>query len=114
MSSKVHVKKEDNVIVLSGKDKGKQGKIITTIPKQGKVIVEGVNIITKHVKPRNQYQQGGLIKQEASIEASKVMLVCSKCNSPSRIKRMNLEDGSKARVCKKCGEIIDIIKESDE
>jgi large subunit ribosomal protein L24 len=114
MSGKVHVKKEDKVLVLSGKDKGKQGKVVSTMPKDGKVIVEGVNIITKHVKPKNQYQQGGLIKQEAAIDASKVMLVCSKCSKPARIQKKILENGSKARVCKKCGEVIDLIKESDE
>ena len=114
MNAKVHVKKNDKVIVLSGKDKGKKGKVIDVIPKENKVIVEGVNMVTKHIKPRNQYQQGGLVEQEGAINSSKVMLVCDKCNEPSRVEKRILGDGSKARACKKCGEVIDLIKESKD
>lgn len=114
MNKKVHVKKADKVVVLSGKDIGKKGKVMEVIPKEGKVIVESVNIIKRHVKPRNQYEQGGIVKQEGAIHASKVMLICDKCNRPTRISKRILEDGSKARVCKKCNEVIDLIKEVKE
>ncbi len=88
--------------------------MIDVIPKENKVIVEGINMVTKHIKPRNQYQQGGLVNQEGAIYASKVMLICDKCNKPSRIEKKILGDGSKARACKKCGEIIDLIIESSD
>lgn len=113
--AKVHVKKGDMVYVLNGKDRGKKGKVLDVDRKSGKVIVEGVNIVTKHVKPRpNKGFQGGLVHQEAPIYACKVMLICEKCGAPTKIGRKILEDGGKARVCKKCGEIIDIIKKGKE
>lgn len=114
MNKKVHVKKDDKILVLSGKDKGKKTRVIAVIPSEGKVIAEGVNMVKKHKKPRNQYEQGGILKQEGAIDASKVMLICDKCSQPARVTRKVLEDGSKARVCKKCKEIIDIIKEAKE
>lgn len=104
---KIHVKKDDLVIVISGKDKGKQGKVLSAMPKQGKVIVEGVNIATKHKKPRAMGQPGGIIKQEAAIYASKVMLVCPRCGKATRLAHKLLEDGNKVRLCKKCGETFD-------
>lgn len=105
--SKVHVKKGDNVSVLSGKDKDKKGEVLTVIPSEGKVIVKGVNIVTKHQKPRNAADQGGIIHQESAIPACKVMLVCPKCGKASRTGKKVLEDGEKVRFCKKCGEVID-------
>ncbi len=105
--SKVHVKKGDNVSVLSGKDKGKKGEVLTVIPSDGKVIVKGVNIVTKHKKPRNAADQGGIVHQEAAVPACKVMLVCPKCGKASRTGTKVLEDGEKVRFCKKCGEVID-------
>ena len=93
--SKVHVKKGDNVSVLSGKDKDKKGEVLTVIPSEGKVIVKGVNIVTKHQKPRNAADQGGIIHQEAAIPACKVMLVCPKCGKASRTGKKVLEDGEK-------------------
>ncbi len=114
MNKKVNIKKDDNVVVLSGKNRGKKGKVLAVIPKEGKVIVEGVNVVTKHKKPRNQYEKGGLIDQEAPVYVSNVMLVCKKCGKPTRSARKVFEDGSKARVCKKCSEVIDYIKESGE
>jgi large subunit ribosomal protein L24 len=102
---KVNVKKNDKVVILSGKDKGKQGKVLTVIPKEGRVIVEGVNMLTKHVKPRKQGQTGGIIKQEGPIDASNVMHLCNKCNKPTRIARRILDDGSKVRYCKNCDEV---------
>ena len=102
----MNVKKGDTIVVLSGKDKGKQGKILKSDPKGGKVIVEGVNVAMKHRKPRKQNEEGGIIKMETPIYACKVMLVCPKCGKPTRPAFRILEDGSKARVCRKCGEII--------
>ena len=102
----MNVKKGDTIVVLSGKDKGKQGKVLKSDPKGGKVIVEGVNVAMKHRKPRKQNEEGGIIKMETPIYACKVMLVCPKCGKPTRPAFRILEDGSKARVCRKCGETI--------
>ncbi|MBQ8121448.1 MAG: 50S ribosomal protein L24 [Ruminococcus sp.] len=104
--NKVHVKTGDTVVVLSGKDKGKQGKVLQVSPKERKVIVEGLNIATKHVKPRRQGEQGGIVEAEAAMYASKVQLVCPKCSKATRTGHKFLEDGSKVRVCKSCGEEI--------
>ncbi len=104
--NKVHVKTGDTVVVLSGKDKGKQGKVLQVSPKEGKVIVEGLNIATKHVKPRRQGEQGGIVEAEAAMYACKVQLVCPKCGKATRIGHKILEDGSKVRVCKSCNEEI--------
>ena len=98
----MNIKKDDKVIVLSGKDKGKQGKILAADPKGMKVTVEGVNVATKHQKPQRQGQDGGIIKVETPIYASKVMLVCPKCGKGTRV-AYKLADGKKSRVCKKCG-----------
>ena len=106
MNKKVHVKTNDTVVVLSGKDKGKKGKVLQVSPKEGKVIVEGLNIATKHVKPRRQGEQGGIVEAEAAMYACKVQLVCPKCGKATRIAHKILEDGSKARVCKSCNEEI--------
>ena len=104
--NKVHVKTGDTVVILSGKDKGKQGKVLQVSPKERKVIVEGLNIATKHVKPRRQGEQGGIVEAEAAMYACKVQLVCPKCGKATRIGHKILEDGSKVRVCKSCSEEI--------
>ena len=96
------IKKDDKVIVMSGKDKGKIGKVISADPKNGKVIVEGVNVATKHQKAKKQGQDGGIIKVETPIYVSKVQLVCPKCGKGTRV-AYKLADGKKTRVCKKCG-----------
>ena len=96
------VRRDDKVVVLSGKDKGKQGKVLTADPKGGKVIVEGVNVASKHLKPKKQGDQGGIVKMETPIYASKVMVVCPKCGKPTRVAH-KITDGKKDRVCKKCG-----------
>ena len=98
----MNIKKDDKVVVLSGKDKGKQGKILVSDPKAAKVIVEGVNVATKHQKPRKQGEEGGIIKVETPIYASKVQLVCPKCGKATRVAH-KFADGKKTRVCKKCG-----------
>ena len=102
----MNVKKGDTIVVLSGKDKGKQGKVLKSDPKGGKVIVEGVNVAMKHRKPRKQGEEGGIVKMETPIYACKVMLVCPKCDKPTRPAFRILDDGSKTRVCRKCGETI--------
>jgi large subunit ribosomal protein L24 len=114
VANKVHVKTGDNVYVLSGKDKGKKGKVLHVDPQDMTVIVEGVNMSTKHKKPRGRYQQGGIIHQESPISSSKVMLICSRCKTPTKVGKVVREDGQKDRVCKKCGEIIDTQKEAKE
>ena len=98
----MNIRKDDKVVVLSGKDKGKEGKILTADPKAAKVIVEGVNVATKHQKPRKQGEEGGIIKVETPIYASKVQLVCPKCGKATRVGH-KIADGKKVRVCKKCG-----------
>ena len=102
----MNVKKGDTIVVLSGKDKGKQGKVLKSDPKGGKVIVEGVNVAMKRRKPRKQGEEGGIVKMETPIYACKVMLVCPKCGKPTRPAFRILDDGSKTRVCRKCGETI--------
>jgi len=97
---------DDTVVVLSGKDKGKEGKVLRAMPDSNKLIVQGVNVATKHQKPRKQGDQGGIIKVETPIYASKVMRVCPKCGKPTRHAVKFLNDGKKVRVCKKCGETI--------
>ena len=99
------IRKDDKVIVLSGKDKGKQGKVLSADPKGGKVLVEGVQIASKHQKPRKQGEEGGIIKKETPVFASKVMLVCPKCGKPTRVGHTVI-DGEKVRACKKCGAAI--------
>ena len=101
---KMHIKKDDTVVVISGVDKNKNGKVLEVIPSEGKVIVEGVAVATKHTKPRRQGETGGIVKQEAAIDASKVMHVCSKCGKATRIARKVLENGKRVRVCKHCNE----------
>ena len=104
--NKIHVKTGDTVVILSGKDKGKKGKVLEVSPTEKKVIVEGCNMVTKHVKPRRMGESGGIVKAEAPLYACKVMLVCPKCGEPTRLAHKVLADGTKERVCKndKCGE----------
>ncbi len=104
--NKIHVKTGDTVVILSGKDKGKKGKVLEVSPTEKKVIVEGCNMVTKHVKPRRMGESGGIVKAEAPLYACKVMLVCPKCGKPTRLAHKVLADGTKERVCKnaKCGE----------
>ncbi len=104
--SKMNIKKGDTVIVLSGKNKGKTGKVLSAQPSKETVIVEGVNMATKHVRPRRQGEAGGIIKQEAPIRVCKVMRVCPKCDKPTRAKHQILSNGDKVRVCAHCGETI--------
>lgn len=100
------VKVNDNVLVLTGKYKGKQGKVLKTDPKAGKVIVEGVNIVNKHEKARKANETSRIVTEEAFIDASNVEVVCDKCGKATRVAH-NLIDGKKVRVCKKCGAVLD-------
>jgi large subunit ribosomal protein L24 len=98
----MNIRRDDTVIVLSGKDKGKKGKVLVADPKGGKVIVEGVSIAKRHTKPRKQGEEGGIISKETPIYACKVMVVCPKCGKGTRVAH-KIEGGKKSRICKKCG-----------
>lgn len=99
------VKKGDTVQVLSGNDKGKKGEVLEVIPKDSKVVVKGVNVRKKHIKPRKQGDEGGIISVECAINSSKVNVVCPKCGKSTRVE-YKIENDKKVRVCKKCGAII--------
>ena len=104
MSNKLHVKKDDTVKIISGDDRGKTGKVLEVSPKEGKIIVEGLNLVKKHVKPRKMGDQGGIVEAESAIYASKVQVVCPSCKKATRVGHTILKDGKKQRVCKHCGE----------
>ncbi|MFA6012820.1 MAG: 50S ribosomal protein L24 [Desulfobacteraceae bacterium] len=104
---KTRIKKEDKVKIITGKDKGKIGKILKVVNKTNRVIVENINIVKSHQKPNMKNPQGGIINKEAPIDFSNVMLMCNHCMTPIRIKMKTLEDGKKVRVCPKCNETID-------
>lgn len=106
MANKVHVRKNDKVVVLSGKDKDKVSEVLAVYPKSGKVLVKDVNVVSKHQKPSRTNMQGGIVKAEAPIYSAKVMLYCEKCKKPTRISKQIKEDGTKVRVCKHCGETL--------
>ena len=98
----MNIKKNDKVVVISGKDKGKEGKVLRSDPSAGKLVVEGVNVASKHQKPKKQGEQGGIIKMETPIYACKVMVVCPKCGKPTHVAH-KVDGDKKVRVCKKCG-----------
>lgn len=100
------IKKNDVVMVLSGKDKGKSGKVLEVMPKKERVIVEGVNLLKRHTKPNPKNQQGGIIARESPVHISKVNLFCSRCQKGVRFGTRKLEDGTKIRFCRKCGEAL--------
>jgi large subunit ribosomal protein L24 len=103
----MHVKKDDNVIVISGKDKGKKGRVLASYPKQNRVLVEGVNLVKKHSRPSQKNPQGGIVNQEAPIHVSNVMLVDPKSGSATRVGYKVLDNGKKVRVARKSGEALD-------
>lgn len=111
--AKLRLRKGDEVVVLTGKDKGKRGKIIRTLPDEGKVIVDGVNVVTRHQKPRSTTgravvkQQLGEMQVPLGVSIAKVMLVCPKCNKETRVGRLRTQEGDLARSCRKCGELLD-------
>lgn len=107
MRAKTHLRMNDRVEVIAGKDKGRVGKIIRIIADEGVAIVEKINMIKRHTKPSQLNQQGGIIEKEAPIHASNLMLICPKCSKTARLGKKILEDGSKVRTCKKCNESVE-------
>ncbi|MEJ2202007.1 MAG: 50S ribosomal protein L24 [Desulfuromonadaceae bacterium] len=106
-AKKLHVKKDDMVMIIAGKEKGKTGKVARTFPEKGRLTVEGLNIVKRHSRPSQQNQEGGIVEKEAALSASNVLLLCGACNKPTRTGIRVLEDGNKVRYCKKCNEIVD-------
>jgi len=106
-TNKCHIKKDDKVKIIAGKDEGKVGKVLSLNKNKGRIVVEGINIVKRHTRPSAQHRQGGIIESEGPVDWSNVMLMCNKCVQPIRIKMKRLEDGKKIRVCRKCGEMID-------
>lgn len=103
----MHIKKDDTVFVIAGKERGKSGRVLAVSPIKEQVLIEKVNLIKKHMKPSRKYSQGGIIEKEAPLHLSNVLLVCSKCSKPTRVGNTILQDGKKVRSCKKCKEVID-------
>lgn len=104
---KIRLRKNDVVVVISGKDRGKKGKILKVLRDKNQVVVEGVNFIKKHVRPSRQHRHGGILEMEGPLHVSKVMIYCPRCDKGVRIGAAFLDDGRKVRVCKKCGEVLD-------
>lgn len=104
---KLHVKKDDMVKVIAGKEKGKTGKVLRVFPAKGRVVIESLNVIKRHTRPTQISPEGGIVEKEAAINISNVMLVCSSCSEATRTGMRTLEDGSRVRYCKKCNEIVD-------
>lgn len=102
------IRKNDNVLVLSGKDRGKRGRVLRVVPADNRVVVEGVNFIKRHTRPNPQRNiKGGIVEREAPIHASNVQMVCPECGDPTRLGRRSLEDGRKVRICRKCQGVVD-------
>ena len=101
------IRKNDTVLVIAGKDKGKRGKVRLAYPKEERILVEGINFIKRHTRARGTVRQAGIVEREAPIQVSNVMLLCSRCNHPTRIGFRLLEDGKKVRICRSSGEVID-------
>ncbi|MBI4830499.1 MAG: 50S ribosomal protein L24 [Candidatus Lindowbacteria bacterium] len=104
----MHIKKGDNVMVISGKEKGKKGKVLLVSRGTNRAIIEALNMMAHHERPSRRNPQGGIVRREAPIHVSNLMVICAKCGKPTRVGGKALEDGSKVRVCKKCSEIIDL------
>ncbi len=102
-----HVKRGDTVVVIGGKERGKRGKVLVVLPNRQRVIVEKVNMIKRHQRPTQKLRQGGIIEREGALHLSNVMVVCGKCDRPTKTGVQILAEGKKTRVCKRCGEIID-------
>ena len=101
------IRKNDTVLVITGKNKGKKGKVRFAYPKEQRILVEGINFIKRHTRAREQVRQAGIIEREAPIRVSNVMLLCARCNHPARVGYRLLEDGKRVRTCRSCGEVID-------
>lgn len=105
--TKYHIRKDDRVMVIAGREKGKIGKVLRVLPKKDRAVIERVNMIKRHSRPSSSAPQGGIIEKEGPIQISNLMVVCGKCSDPTRIGKKTLEDGRRVRYCKKCGEMID-------
>ena len=103
----MQIRKNDSVIVISGKERGKTGKVLRVLNEKDAVVIERLNIVKRHTKPRGPQQTGGIVEKEAAIHASNIMIMCDKCNAPARIGRKVLADGKKVRVCRNCKEALD-------
>jgi len=103
----VQIRRNDSVIVISGKERGKTGKVLRVHREENSVIIERVNLVKRHTKPRGPQQPGGIVEKEAAIDASNVMILCDKCNAPVRVGRKVLSDGKKIRICRRCNEALD-------
>jgi large subunit ribosomal protein L24 len=103
----LEIRKNDSVMVIAGKERGKTGKVLRVLPDDDAVIIERINIVKRHTKPRGPQQPGGIVEKEASVDASNVMIMCDKCNAPVRIGQKILADGSKIRICRRCNEALD-------
>ena len=101
------IRKDDNVVVIAGKDKGKSGRVRVAYPKDNKLLIEGINFVKRHTRARAQVRQAGIIERESTIDSSDVMVVCGKCNKPTRVGFRFLRGGKKVRFCCSCGEVID-------
>jgi large subunit ribosomal protein L24 len=107
MEGRFPLKKNDLVMVVSGKERGKSGRVLRVFPQKNRIIIEKINFIKKHTRPSGQTKQGGIIEREAPVHISNVMVICEKCNLPVRVGKKILDDGKKVRMCRKCGEILD-------
>ncbi|OGP65956.1 MAG: 50S ribosomal protein L24 [Deltaproteobacteria bacterium RBG_16_42_7] len=105
--AKCKIRKNDQVMIVKGKEQGKTGRVIRVIPDKGHVLIEKLNLVKRHTKPSAKYKQGGIIEKEAPLAISNVMLLCDKCKGPVRVGRKVLEDGKRVRLCKKCGEVLE-------
>jgi len=103
----VQIRKNDSVMVIGGKERGKTGKVLRVLPEKDGLIIERVNMVKRHSKPRGAQQPGGIVEKEAAIHASNIMIMCDKCNAPVRIGHKQLGDGKKVRMCRRCGETLD-------
>ena len=101
------IKKNDVVFVIAGKEKGKRGRVLSVYPSKDMMLIEKINMIKKHMKPTRKYAQGGIIEKEAPVHISNVMLICPKCDKPTRVGNSVLQSGKKVRMCKKCREVMD-------
>ncbi len=102
----MHVRKGDTVLVLTGEYAGSRGRVLRVFPKKGRALVEGVNMVKRHTRARRPGEQSGILEKEAPVHVSNLMVICPRCGQPTRVKKKILEDGSRARTCRKCGEMI--------
>jgi len=101
------LRKDDTVMVIAGKERGKTGKVLRVLPERNRVLIERINLVKRHTKPRGVQQPGGIVEREASVHVSNVVPICGRCNKPARIGHRRLEDGRAVRVCRRCHELLD-------